>query len=132
MRGDFGKYINEKRKGRAPGGGDILLRDLAEAMGGISVSYLSDILKGRRNPPDVKMLNIIAEKLNLTSDEKDHMLYLAGLERESVAPDLSGYIMDEDIPHVRDALRKANRKGLGDDFWKRVSDEIDESGDVNE
>ena len=54
MRGDFGAYIDQKRKGRGPGGSDILLRDLAKAMGNMSVSYLSDIIKGRSNPPDKK------------------------------------------------------------------------------
>lgn len=57
MAGEFGAYINKKRKGRGPGGSDILLRDLAEAMGNMSVSYLSDIIKGRRNPPDKKLLD---------------------------------------------------------------------------
>ena len=60
MRGDFGAYIDQKRKGRGPGGSDILLRDLAKAMGNMSVSYLSDIIKGRRNPPDKKYLKIAA------------------------------------------------------------------------
>ena len=63
MAGEFGAFINAKRKGRGPGGTDILLRDLAEAMGNMSVSYLSDIIKGRRNPPEKKLLDIIAENL---------------------------------------------------------------------
>lgn len=132
MRGDFGAYINEKRKGRGPGGGDVLLRDLAKAMGNMSVSYLSDIIKGRRNPPDIKLLEIIAKELKLTPDEKAEMFDLAGRERDEAAPDLPGYIMDENLPHVRVALRKATKKGLGDDFWKHVAEEIDKHGDFNE
>ena len=61
MAGEFGTYINEKRKGRGVNGADILLRDLAQAMGNMSVSYLSDIMKGRRNPPDINLLEIMAE-----------------------------------------------------------------------
>ncbi len=125
MAGEFGAYINEKRKGRGADGGDVLLRDLAKAMGNMSVSYLSDIIKGRRNPPDKKLLEIIATELSLTADEKAEMFDLAGRERDEAAPDLPEYIMDEKIPHVRAALRKANKKGLGDDFWKRVYEEID-------
>lgn len=125
MAGEFGSYINEKRKGRASDGGDILLRDIAKAMGNMSVSYLSDIIKGRRNPPDKKWLEVIAEVLSLTAEEKAEMYDLAGRERDEAAPDLPGYIMDENIPHVRAALRKANNKGLGDDFWKKVYEEID-------
>ena len=125
MAGEVGAYINKKRKGRGPGGSDILLRDLAEAMGNMSVSYLSDIIKGRRNPPDKKLLEIIAEVLKLDADEKDEMFDLAGRERDEAAPDLPEYIMDENIPHVRTALRKAKKKGLGDEFWKMINDEID-------
>ena len=132
MRGDFGAYIDQKRKGRGPGGADILLRDLAKAMSNMSVSYLSDIIKGRRNPPDKKYLEIIAAELHLDDDERDEMYDLAGLERDEAAPDLPGYIMDENLPHVRVALRKANKKGLGDDFWKRVAEEIDKNGGSDE
>lgn len=125
MKGEFGAFINDKRKGRGPDGADILLRDLAKAMGDMSVTYLSDILKGRRNPPEMKLLNIIAEELSLSSEEKAEMFDLAGRERDEAAPDLPGYIMDENIPHVRAALRKASNKGLGDDFWKKVLNDID-------
>jgi transcriptional regulator with XRE-family HTH domain len=125
MAGEFGAFINTKRKARNPDGSDILLRDIAEAMGNMSVTYLSDIIKGRRNPPEIKLLETIAAKLSLSPEEKAEMFDLAGREREEAAPDLPSYIMDENIPHVRAALRKANDKGLGDDFWKKVMDDID-------
>ncbi|MBU5471588.1 helix-turn-helix domain-containing protein [Falcatimonas sp. MSJ-15] len=121
MVGDFGKFINEKRKGRGQGGSDVLLRDLAAAMGGMSVSYLSDIIKGRRNPPEKKLLDIMAEVLKLDDDEREEMYNLAGQERDEVAPDLPEYIMDESIPHVRTALRTAKKAGLGDEFWNAVN-----------
>lgn len=121
MIGDFGKFINEKRKGRGQGGSDVLLRDLAAAMGGMSVSYLSDIIKGRRNPPEKKLLDIMAEVLKLDDDEREEMYNLAGQERDEVAPDLPEYIMDESIPHVRTALRTAKKAGLGDEFWNAVN-----------
>ena len=121
MAGEFGRFINEKRKGRGEGGSDVLLRDLAAAMGNMSVSYLSDIIKGRRNPPDKKLLEIIADVLKLDSDERNEMYDLAGRERDEAAPDLPDYIMDENIPHVRTALRTAKKAGLGDDFWIEVN-----------
>lgn len=132
MRGDFGAYIDRKRKGRGFEGSDILLRDLAKAMGNMSVSYLSDIIKGRRNPPDKKYLEIIANELHLDSDERAEMYDLAGRERDEAAPDLPDYIMDENLPHVRVALRKANKKGIGDSFWQRVAEEIDKDEGVHE
>lgn len=63
--------------------------------------------------------------LNLDENEKDKMFDLAGKERGEVSPDLTKYIMNENIPHLRTALRKAKKKGLGDEFWKMINDEID-------
>lgn len=125
MAGEFGKFIDEKRRGRAAGGGDIMLKDIAKAME-MTATYLSDIIKGRRNPPEMKLLEKIALVLKLSSEEKEEMFDLAGRERNETAPDLPGYIMDEDIPNVRVALRRANDKKLGDDFWKKIVKEIDE------
>ena len=124
MAGEFGKYIDDKRRGRGVGGEDVKLKDIAEAMG-MTASYLSDIVKGRRNPPEMQILEKIAIVLSLTPDEKEIMLDLAGRERESAAPDLPNYLMDTELPHVRKALRRASEKNLGDDFWKKVVDEID-------
>lgn len=124
MAGEFGKFIDEKRRGRAVGGGDILLKDIAAAMG-TTATYLSDIVKGRRNPPDMPTLNKIADVLQLSDEERDLMYDLAGRERKEAAPDLPDYLMDENIPHVRTALRKATKKNLGDDFWKKVTEAID-------
>jgi len=124
MAGEFGRFIDEKRKGRAADGGDIMLKDIAKAME-MTATYLSDIIKGRRNPPEMKHLEKIASVLQLTPEEKETMFDLAGRERDEAAPDLRGYIMDKDIPHVRVALRRANDKNLGDDFWKKVVENID-------
>lgn len=127
MTGDFGKFINEKRLGRASDGGDILLKDIAQAMG-TTATYLSDIIKGRRNPPEMSMLLKIADVLRLTDEERAEMFDLAGRERNEAAPDIPEYIMDENLPHVRAALRKASDKKLGDDFWQRVLEEIEKKG----
>lgn len=127
MAGEFGKFIDEKRRGRGADGKDILLKDIANAMG-TTATYLSDIVKGRRNPPEMPLLLKIADILNLTQDEQAEMFDLAGRERNEAAPDLPEYIMDEKLPHVRAALRRANDKGLGDDFWKRVYEAIEKKG----
>ena len=124
MTGEFGKYIDNKRRGRGEGGDDIKLRDIAEAMG-ITASYLSDIIKGRRNPPEINIIEKIAVVLKLNSDEKEELLDLAGRDRDGAAPDLPEYLMSNKIPHVRKALRRASEKKLGDDFWKKVVDDID-------
>ena len=123
MAGEFGKFIDSKRKGRGSGGDDIKLKDIADAMG-MTASYLSDIVKGRRNPPEIHILEKIAVVLQLTSDEKEEMLDLAGRDRDSAAPDLPEYLMSTQLPHVRKALRRATEKNLGDAFWKKVCEEI--------
>ena len=124
MKSEFGEYVNQMRKGRGPGGEDVLLRDLAEAMGGISLPYLSDILKGRRNPPDKKQLLAISKALSMTPEEEDRLMDLAGNERQQTAPDLTEVVMDQEAPYVRVALRTAHRKGLGNAFWKQIVDQM--------
>lgn len=125
MAGEFGRFIDNKRKGRGPGGTDILLKDIAAAMG-VTATYLSDIVKGRRNPPEMEALKKIAIILQLTAEEKAEMFDLAGRERNEAAPDLPEYLMSENIPHVRAALRRASDKKLGDDFWKKVFEQIEQ------
>ena len=127
MAGEFGAFINEKRKGRGPDGQDIMLKDIATALG-VTPTYLSDIVKGRRNPPDIEILNKLAVILQLTKEEREYMYDLAGQERKEAAPDLPEYLMDKDIPHVRAALRRASDKKLGDEFWKRVMEQIEQEG----
>ena len=104
-----------------------MLKDIATALG-VTPTYLSDIVKGRRNPPDIEILNKLAVILQLTKEEREYMYDLAGQERKEAAPDLPEYLMDKDIPHVRAALRRASDKKLGDEFWKRVMEQIEQEG----
>lgn len=119
MAGEFGTFISQKRTEK-----DIKLRVIAEKLG-VSVTYMSDIIKGRRNPPEMDGLEKLAQVLMLTDEEKNTMYDLAGMERNQVSPDLPEYIMNENIPSARVALRRAKNKNLGDDFWKEVNKIID-------
>lgn len=120
MAGEFGAYIAQKRLEK-----DVKLKQIAEKTG-MSVTYLSDIIKGRRNPPDIACLEIMADALHLGQEEKNVMMDLAGNERNQISPDLPEYIMDKKVPHARVALRKAKNQKLGDDFWQQVNQIIDE------
>ncbi len=113
----FGDFIAEKRKNR-----DISLRSMAEKLG-IAAPYLSDIEKGRRNPPSFEMLEKIAAILNLTDAERNSMFDYAGEERNEVSPDLPEYIME--IPEARTALRKARDKGKSAEFWSEINKKLD-------
>ena len=119
MAGEFGAFIAQKRLEK-----DVKLRPIAEKLG-VSVTYLSDIIKGRRNPPDIDGLEALAKVLNLSEEEREEMLDLAGRVRKQVSPDLPEYIMDEALPNARVALRRAKSQGLGDDFWQEVNQIID-------
>jgi transcriptional regulator with XRE-family HTH domain len=124
MTGEFGTYIDSKRKGRGIDGADVLQKDMALAMG-VSNVYVTDMIKGRRYPPNISYLEKLVDILKLTPEEWEEMLDIAGREREEAAPDLPEYLMNEDIPHVRVALRRANDKHLRDDFWKKVVKKIE-------
>ncbi len=119
MAGEFGAFLAQKRIEK-----DVKLKPMAEKLG-VSVTYLSDIIKGRRNPPEKDGLEILSECLSLSQEEHDEMFYLAGKERKQVSPDLPDYIMDEALPSARVALRRAKNANLGDDFWQEVNKLID-------
>lgn len=124
MAGEFGTFIAQKRIEK-----DVKLKPMAEKLG-VSVTYLSDIIKGRRNPPEKDGLEILAECFSLSDEERDKMFDLAGRERNQVSPDLPEYIMDEALPNARVALRRAKNANLGDDFWKEVNKIIDSKGEI--
>lgn len=122
MAGEFGAFLAQKRIEK-----DVKLKPMAEQLG-VSVTYLSDIIKGRRNPPEKDGLEILAKCLSLSDVERDELFDLAGRERNQVSPDLPEYIMDEALPNARVALRRAKNANLGDDFWKEVNQIIDKKG----
>lgn len=115
----FGEFIEERRK-RA----DITLRGLAGFLD-IAPSYMSDIEKGRRYPPDKEKLDEIAKILMLSEEDKNLMFDLAAKEKENtISPDLPEYIMEKDL--VRVALRKARDTNASDQKWERIIKILDE------
>ena len=113
---NFGEFIQRKR-----GEKQIPLRKMAERIG-ISAPYLSDIEKDRRNPPEMDKLELISQVLLLSEDEKSTMLDLAGRKRNSVAPDLPGYIMERE--DVSAALRTARDLDAGEEEWMKFVAEL--------
>ena len=112
----FGEFLQRKREEK-----QITLRKMAEKLH-MSAPYLSDIEKGRRNPPEMEKLELIANILLLTDEEKSAMLDLAGKMRNSVAPDLPEYIIGRD--YVSAALRTARDLDAGEAEWMRFVDEL--------
>lgn len=120
MTSKFGTFVAQKRLEK-----DVKLKPIADKLG-VSVTYLSDIIKGRRNPPDIDGLEALTKALNLSEEEQEEMFDLAGRERKQVSPDLFEYIMDKAIPNIRSTLRKAKALKLEDDFWQKINQLIDD------
>jgi len=72
----FGEFLQRKREEK-----EITLRRMAEKLS-FSAPFLSDVEKGRRNPPDLAKLEQIAEILNLSDEDKVTMFDLAGKKRD--------------------------------------------------
>ena len=113
---NFGEFVQEKREEK-----QITLRKFADAMG-FSAPFWSDVEKGRRNPPEIDKLQLIARTLNLTDVENAMMLDLAGKKRNSVAPDLPDYIMERN--YVAAALRTARDLDAGEKEWNEFIEEL--------
>ena len=109
---NFGEFIKEKRLAKG-----INLRKLAE-LTGFAPGYLSDIEQGKRNSPTPEKSAKIIEVLELTEEDITLMNDLAAHSRETVAPDISEYVMNNDS--VRVALRKARELKLGNKEWMKI------------
>jgi len=107
----FGDFIAQKRLEKS-----ISLRKMADLVG-LSAPYWSDIEKNRKNPPSLEKLELIANILGLTEDEKTMMLDLAGDGRDTVGPDIPAYIKENDF--VAAALRTARDLGASQDDWEK-------------
>lgn len=112
----FGEFIAAKRIQR-----NISLRKMAELMG-LSAPFWSDIEKGRKNPPKLEKLELLAKHLMLTDEDKSIMLDLAGKERDAVAPDIPAYIMEND--YVAAALRTVRDLGADEEDWDKFVEDL--------
>lgn len=119
MKGDFGKFIEQRRKSLG-----ITLRGLAAELG-IAPAFMSDIEKGNRYPPNKDKLYHMATVLKLSEEETSTMFDLAAGERENtISPDLPEYIMSND--KVRAALRLARDRENSDAIWQKVIDMLED------
>ena len=113
---NFGEFLQRKRTEK-----QITLRKMAEMIG-ITAPYLTDIEKGRRNPPEKEKLELISQILMLNDEDKTTMYDLAGKKRNSVAPDLPEYIMEHD--YVSAALRTARDLDASEADWLKFVEEL--------
>ncbi|WP_253940758.1 helix-turn-helix domain-containing protein [Fundicoccus ignavus] len=106
---NFGGYLAKLRKERR-----VTLKDMADAIG-ITSPYLSDVEKGRRDSFDIERLNKIVDYLKLTHEETDHLMNLAGDQRQNIAPDLPDYVAGKE--YINAALRRAKDLDAGEEEW---------------
>ena len=94
----FGPFLRELREKRK-----LRQEDLAKAIN-VSIVYICDIEKGRRNPPDVDKLRILERQLGLSNKEKAMFYDMAGLERKEMPPDIVEYMANH--TEAREAIRR--------------------------
>lgn len=104
----FGSFIRQIRESHG-----IPLRRLANQIG-IAPGYMSDIEKGRRNPP-MGRLERIAAALCMTREEKNKMYDLAGNARNEIPDDIAEYLKEHGTAQT--VIRRAMAEGKDDTFW---------------
>ena len=119
MKGDFGKFIERRRKALG-----ITLRGLAAELE-IAPAFMSDIEKGHRYPPNKEKLYEMAKILRLSEADTDMMFDLAAGERDNtVSPDLPEYIMSN--AKARVALRMARDCNASELTWQKVIEMLEQ------
>jgi transcriptional regulator with XRE-family HTH domain len=99
---------------------EITLKQMSECLG-ISLGLLSDIENHRRSPFDSEKIEIFAERVSLTDDEKSYLYDLAGRDNDGVPLDIKDIIMytpEGDLARL--ALRKTKSGELTIEDWKRL------------
>lgn len=100
---------------------DVTLRELARKIE-VSAPFLSDVEKGRKAPLTPEKLEKVAVALNLSEEEKTIMYDTVGRQKNIIAPDIPGYIIERD--YVSAALRTARDLDAGEKEWQEFVDEL--------
>ena len=116
----FGSFMRQKREEKG-----ITVRGLATMLG-ITPAYVSDLEKGnraapRRNSPK-DLLERICQIL-MSTDEDRHRYYdLAAESRDGQYDELNDYLQQH--ANARLALRVARDRGLDEDGWSAIAEQI--------
>lgn len=98
----FGSLLRQLREEK-----NLRQADVANAIG-VSIVYICDIEKDRRNPPSYRKLQKIAGKLELTEEKASELFDLAGQARGEVAPDIIEYLIAN--PAVQASIRQTMQR----------------------
>ena len=118
MKDSFDIFIKKKRLENK-----VSLRVFSQMID-ISPEYLSKLENGLRAAPRDEVLNRIANKLSLSSKEKEKLFDLAAESKAnlSLASDLVEYIRNNEIVHK--TLRMAKRCKVTTEEWQEIFDNI--------
>lgn len=115
----FGRRVRELRKARGLDQRELARRVAARLAAttsrGFDVSYLSKIENDRVTPPSATAIQVLADELGADPDD---LLALAG----KVPPDLGRTLRDS--PGARLFYRSAIDRGLTDDEWRQLAEEL--------
>lgn len=107
----FGDFMAQKRMERG-----LTIREMAEAMD-CTRTFVFDVEKDKRYPPEITRLEKMAVALGLSREEQRLMYDLAGERRNTIAPDLPVYILDH--PFVVEGLRESRDLGAVKEDWDK-------------
>ena len=112
----FGDFIKNKRINHPD---ELTLKEVSKMLG-ISLSFLSDVENNRRKPFDRDKIDLFAEKLGLSEEDKAIMFDLAARDRKEVPSDIEDIMMYGEIGEMaRLALRKSNAGEISEEDWKQ-------------
>lgn len=116
----FGSFMRQKREEKG-----ITVRGLATMLG-ITPAYVSDLEKGnraapRRNSPK-DLLERICQILMSTDDDRHRYYDLAAESRDGQYDELNDYLHQH--ANARLALRVARDRGLDEDGWSAIAEQI--------
>ena len=124
--GDFGKFIKNKRLEKR-----LTLIEAAKMLG-ISFSYLSDIENGKKLPPNSlneehkELMKKIKDSFEMTDEEYEQLEKLADIElvdKGHLANEINQYMIENPMATI--ALRKATKKNLSEEDWKKIIKDMD-------
>jgi len=119
----FGDYIRKKRLADPRG---LTLSDISKVLG-ISLSFLSDIEHKRRKAFSPEQIELFADHLELSEEERAWMYDLASRENREVPSDIEDIMMYEEAGSMaRFALRQTKAGYATEEDWKQFIRKIEE------
>lgn len=118
----FGDYIRKKRLADPR---EVTMQHVADHLD-ISLSYMSAIENCHKPPFGEDKLELLAEYLNFTEEEKAMMYDLAGRALRGVPYDIEDTFMHEEIGDLaRYALRQSKAGFIEEEDWKKFIREME-------